>query len=133
MRSMACQDLSPPESIRRIPAPPPMPPPRRWSNGGSNGGSVGPSPEKAALWSPPPLPSISDVVNLKLRPVAGSPQREPGGAGTAGKDADSGGSLLRELASLQLRSRSDGAGRTSQVLPMPRIETLTFNFLYCMC
>ena len=97
----------------RIPAAPPMPAPRTWSAGVV----AAPSPEKPVLWSPPPLPSISDVVNLKLRPVTGSPQRQlPGGAGAAGRDADSGGgSLLKELASLQLRSRSDGAGHRLQV------------------
>ena len=94
------------------PAAPPPPAPLRPV---SNGSTPGPLPEKAAPWSPPPLPSIGDVVNHKLRPVALSHRGHLGLGSTSDNVTDGRDSLLKELASLQLRSRSASTGRSMQV------------------
>ena len=105
------------DEVATDPAAQPPPPPLRPV---SNGRTPGPSPEKAAaLWSPPPLPSIVDVANHKLRPVA-LQHRGQGHLGSASDDVtDSRDSLLRELASLQLRPRSGSAGHRLKVIPPP--------------
>ena len=99
----------------------------------SNGSTPGPSPEKsAAIWSPPPLPSVLDVVNHKLRPVASANHREQGLGSASGDVGDAGAPLLKELATLQLRSRS-GKAAQQQVQHAPCSARDVNRSLACQC
>jgi len=118
----ASPEEAPDEDPPDVPAPPQPPSLRLVSNGSTPSG--GPSPEKpAALWSPPPLPSVLDVANHKLRPVASSAQHHRGEQGSRSASGDAGNAgaptLLKELATLQLRSRSGRVALQPVVQPKP--------------